>query len=240
MSRKIEIFDLDGTLTDEFHPLWNLITEKLVENADEFNHIALQWQADILTNRYPDKQAAAKDMMEKGVRMFAKHHRNAHAVVTMATTITQGLITKGAVRKEAIDYLQRRIHAGITCIISTGSYAEGAAGFLLGLANAQWLTPESAQQIMISGNHIDWETGDVLHINVDHGKITGLEYALKQPLAEFQEDIIAVFGDDPFINDRALFELGKSAFCIPTSKNSHLNLPANCQRATWQKILSLI
>jgi hypothetical protein len=145
-------------------------------------------------------------------------------------------VAKGAVRKDAVDYLESRIRAGVTCVISTGIYIEGAAGFVNGLVNAGWLSEASATKIILSGNHTDWETAKVLHMNVDRGKIAGLERAFGQPLAEFQAEITAVFGDDPAINDRAILELGQTAFCIPTSKNVHLDLPANCRRATWQEI----
>lgn len=237
--RRIQIFDLDGTLTTEFNPLWNSITERLVKDSTEFHARADAWKKDITSNpaKYPDKRTASKDMTEIGLKMFREEFSNSGAVVNTAKQLSKEFLDNGVTRLLAIEYLKYSVECGDICVISTASYSEGAEGFLLGLVEAGLIPQQVAEKIIISGNVIDWSTLTVTHMNVDDGKIKGLEETLKMSLEDFRKEVVAVFGDDPAINDRAILEIGKHGFVIPTSKNLTMSHPVTCVRASWEEIL---
>src|SRR5579862_9009823 len=128
----IEIFDLDGTLTEVDCSLWRLITEKLVEESTMFHSIVDVLRRHVTDNPqiYPSKTAASKYITEEALKMFKYHNRNSKSVKKVAFEITLELFEKKLVRTDAIKYLEYALIKNNTCIISTGSYKEGAIGFI--------------------------------------------------------------------------------------------------------------
>jgi len=248
----IEIFDLDGTLTKEFSPeigdktgfglntysLWNLITRELVRNKEEFDKAAGNWKKYVIATKNIDKITASKDMTEIGIRMLGQKNQHALAIQNKAVEITENFFNNGIIITAAIDYLKYRLAEGVICIISTASYEEGAYGFIQSLVRCNLLDQELADKIVVSGTQTDWQKLSVTHMNVDTNKLRGLEQALQMGIENIRPHIIAVFGDDPGINDRALLELGKYSFAIKNAKNQNAALPHNCVFSNWLDIFA--
>ncbi|HLB56390.1 MAG TPA: HAD family hydrolase [Coxiellaceae bacterium] len=237
---RIEIFDLDGTLTNEGYPLWNLITEKAVLNRDEFIRIAQEWKLDVTNNphKYPNKRTASKEMTELGIRMFRPEFSNAKAVRAIAKDAGHFIHEVGGIRLDAISYLRCRINQGFSCVISTASYLEGAQGFMDCLAELRLLSKDDVGKIIFCGTRTKWDTSTVVHTNADDGKTEELQRVFCRDIKDLSGSIHAVFGDDPEINDRSLLMLGSHSFAIPTTRNTHASLPDNCVWATWEQILA--
>lgn len=248
----IEIFDLDGTLTEEFAPeigdqtgyglttysFWNLITRELVVNQSEFDLEAAAWKKMVTTKIEIDKVESSKEMTERGIKLFDQKYQNAAAVRQKAASITKLFFQKGIIIRDAIEYLKYRLSQQVICVISTASYEDGALGFVDGLVDCKLIPQSLSSKIMISGTQIDWSSLRVTHMNVDMNKLLGLERVFNQSMAEIQPRINAVFGDDPAINDRALLDgLCKHGFVIKNAKNAGLSLPTNCVFASWKDIL---
>lgn len=248
----IEIFDLDGTLTEEFSPtlgdktgfglntyaLWNLITRDLVADKKEFDQKAIAWRKMVTSTPNIDKVSSSKDMTEIGVKLLKEEYKNAVAIKEKAAAITEMFLDKGIVIIPAIKYLEHRLQHETTCVISTGGYEDGAIGFFEGLVKHGLLNKSLSKKIIFSGTKVDWKNLTVTHANIDTHKLLGLEQALEMSLAKIKPDVFAAFGDDPAVNDRSLLELGKYNFAIRTHKNTNATLPPNCVFADWQEIFA--
>jgi hypothetical protein len=252
MAKKIvEIFDLDGTLTEDFstvvgdktglglktYSLWNLITRELVADQKKFDIAATEWKQYVTQTPNVDKISSSKTMTEIGASFFPVKHRNSRILQKKATEITNLFYKKGIINLDAIAYLKDRLEQEICCVISTASYKDGAIGFVNSLVNYNLLPKVLAQKILISGTELNWENLTVTHMNVDQNKIVDLERLLKKHYQNNKYEIQAVFGDDPEINDRSLLAIGKYSFVIKTEKNSAASLPDNCVFADWPTIL---
>lgn len=250
--QSIIIFDLDGTLTDQYSTLvgdktktnaetysfWRWITGRLVQDKILFDQAATAWKKTITKDPLIDKIQSSKEMMELGLRMMRSECCNAMVIFESAVAITQEFLKCGVVRKDAIEYLKNCLELNITCVISTASYEEGARGFVQGLVGTGLLRADLAAKILVSGTNINWDKLEVIHMNVDTNKLHGLETALDLSLAEIKPKIKAIFADDPLINDRALLNgLCTNSFVIRTEKNNHLTLPPGCVFITWQEVL---
>jgi phosphoserine phosphatase len=161
----IEIFDLDGTLTEEFSPTigdktktgietysyWNLITRELVTDKNEFDAKSSAWKKMVTSAESIDKIESSKDMTEIGLQLFRQENRNADVMQKTATEITKLFFKYGVIVTEAIEYIAYRLKQNVTCVISTASYEDGAKGFINGLAICGLIAPELAAKIIISG-----------------------------------------------------------------------------------------
>lgn len=244
----IEIFDLDGTLTEEFssaigdktatgigtYSYWNLITRDLVSDKSEFDTKATAWKRMVTTTEGIDRIESSKDMTEIGMQLFCQANRSADAVQRKAAEITKLFFKHGIVITEAIEYLKYRLSQNVICVISTASYEDGAKGFVDGLVECGLIPRELTAKIVISGTQINWEQLKVTHMNVDGNKLLGIERIFRQPIDRLRPRIHAIFGDDPAINDRALLSgLCDYSFVIKTVKNASLRLPACCIFSDW-------
>lgn len=249
----IEIFDLDGTLTEEFSSIvgdktktgietysyWNLITRELVADKNEFDAKASAWKKMVTTTNGIDKIESSKDMTEIGLQLFRQENRSADVMQKIAFEITKLFFKSGIIVIEAVEYLTYRLKQNVTCVISTASYEDGAKGFVNGLVACGLIAPELAAKIVISGTKIDWQQLKITHMNVDNNKILGLEKTLGQPIEKLKPKICAIFGDDPEINDKALLGgLCDHSFVIKTIKNAHMTLPSCCVFSSWREIIN--
>jgi hypothetical protein len=176
-------------------------------------------------------------MTEVGIKLFQDKYKNASEVRKRAAAITKLFSQSGIIIFDAIKYLNYRLNQGITCIISTASYEDGARGFVDGLVDSDLLLQKLAEKIVFSGTRIDWDKLQVTHMNVDNNKLLGLTLATGCAIGKIKPQIKAVFGDDPKINDRALLDgLCEHAFVIKNAKNKAFNLPVGCVFADWKDI----
>jgi len=249
----IEIFDLDGTLTEEFSPeigdetnlgfktysLWNLVTRALAKNCNEFDDVAVAWRKMITTTPNVDRIASSRKMTELGLSMLHPEHKNARAIQQKTMEFTHLFVSKGIVNTKAIAYVRHRLSQNTICVISTANYEDSVTGFIRGLCETNLLPYNLANKIICSGTTIDWHSSNcnVIHMNTDTNKIHGLEISLKQPISLIKPKIKAVFADDPQVNDRALLDgLCNHSFVIKNHKNKNMTLPKNCVFATWDEI----
>lgn len=247
----IEIFDLDGTLTEEYSPeigdktglglntysLWNLITRELAENSAEFDETAAQWKTWVTSTDNIDKIAASQDMTMIGLKMLRHENRSKKTIQKKASEITKRFIQQNIVIPKAIAYLRERLEQDIICLISTAGYEDGALGFIQALVSSHWIPAHLTKHILVSGTEIDWNPLRVTHMNVDENKLRGIEKRFSQSLNTLKPFIDSVFGDDPAINDRMLLDgLCPQSFAIKTTKNQSMTLPDSCVWASWEEI----
>jgi hypothetical protein len=246
---KIEIFDIDGTLTYVFgdipdttklktYSFWPLITERFTKDINILNEMVLAWEESMLTEE--DPTGSSHRMMQAGVETFREDVK-ADDIRQYAKSITLEFINHGVIRKEAIEYLQNRIQNGIVCVLSTGSYQEGAMGFVDALIEKGLLRleEESNNMLRVTGALVDWATRTLTHANVRERKLIGIEKVMGQSLNILKPDIEAVYGDDPWINDKDILTLvsKERAYVIRTAKNKDKTLPNGLLHTTWESII---
>jgi hypothetical protein len=235
----IKIFDLDGTLTDEFHPLWNLITEELVHHPADFRAAVQQWEnaKNAMDAAWSEWQRASQEIAEIGISMFRQECRNDLALQTTAEKLTDMFIREGIVRLKAIEYLARSVNEKYICVISTGNYKHGAIGFIKSLVKNKLLSQQEASLIKLSGTEVNWENLCIAHMNTGINKLLGLELCFGDSIENLKNKIFSVFVDDPTGVDGHLLTLAKHGFIIPTEKNATVKIPHNCIRACWDDIV---
>lgn len=244
---KIDIWDIDGTLTlahgdmkdtSGFHTyaFWPLITERFTKDLAELRKMIATWDESMKTEKDPTQ--SSHDMLQRGIETFRDSISHLE-IYHFAKETTLKFIQHGIVRKEAITYLEDRINQGITCILSTGSYQDGATGFADALVESGFLSLKARNQLLISGAVIDWKNKKVLHANIRDRKLIGLEKVLGMKLQDIKPHIQAVYADDPWINDRDILSIAPrdAAYVIATSKNRDKELPEGYALTTWPAII---
>jgi hypothetical protein len=249
---RIEIFDIDGTLTHAHgdiadqtgcrtYAFWPLITEHFTKDIESLRKSIDTWEESMKEEK--DPTGSSHRMMQLGVESF-------HEGVTpdkvrqFAKETTQHFIKCGVVRKDAIAFLKKKIEDGVICILSTGSYQDGALGFVDALAENGLLelTSESKELLHISGAIVDWDNKKLLHANVRERKLVGIEIVMKQSITALQPYIKAAYGDDPWINDKDILDIAprERSFVIGTNKNKEKTLPPGYVLNTWPRIIEQV
>ena len=220
-AKPLLIFDIDGTLTRVFnkntdksglptYAFWDLITERCVsrENQKALAQLCQEWSA--LTDKGTGAEFIKNsiDMLQASIDLFASDIQG-KTLREHGKAITHLMIKQGIIRPGALEMFVASLDQGFVCVLSTGSYEDGALGFLDALIAARKLSPAQANQVLVSGATIDWQTRKVLHHNVGDNKIAGLVQTLKENPGDFQPRVQGVFVDDPLGNDSGLCQLLK-------------------------------
>ncbi len=243
----IKIFDIDGTLTHaygdiadktgyETYAFWPLITAHFTKDKDVLNKMIADWEESMNTEK--DPTGSSHDMMQKGINTF-RSDANGAAVRAFAKGVTLKFIEQGVIRKEAIAYLEKQAKQGVICILSTGSYQDGALGFVDALVEKGLISKETQKALYVSGAVVDWDSFTLLHANVRERKLLGIEAVTGRKISELQQHIKAVYGDDPWINDKDILEIAPPgvAYVITTCKNNNKELPSGYSLTTWNNII---
>lgn len=244
---KIEIFDIDGTLTYAYgdicdttgfktYAFWPLISEHFTKDIAILIKMIEEWEESMKFEQ--DHTGSSHLMMQRSIETFRSNVTSTE-VRSFAKEVTLLFIEKGVIRKEAIAYLEEKVQQGILCILSTGSYQDGAAGFVDALEESKLISKNTALALYISGAIVDWEKGKLLHANVRERKIIGIERLFDQEISTLKEHIQAIYADDPWINDRDILTLAPqaNAFVISTVKNKDKILPNGLLLTTWPLII---
>jgi hypothetical protein len=246
---KIEIYDIDGTLTYahgdiedktgfKTYAFWPLITERFTKDETVLQKMIDAWEESMKTEE--DPTGSSHRMMQAGVDTF---HNDviADMVRQFAKDVTLQFIKHGVIRKEAVAFLEDKIKQGVTCILSTGSYQDGAMGFVdalveTGLLN---LTNEARNLLHVTGAIVDWDERKLTHANVRERKLVGIEIVMKQKISVLKPFIEAAYGDDPWINDKDILAIApkERSYVISTVKNKDKKLPIGLSFSTWEVII---
>lgn len=243
----ILIYDIDGTLTyahgdipDVLHlstyAYWPLISCHFSTDEQALKESIALWEESM---KYEiDPTGSSHNMMQRTILTFAESVSE-RVIRSYAKEITLQFFHCGILRGEAISHLKCNIENGNKCVLSTGSYQDGALGFIDGLVEAGLLSFCNAQKINVSGALIDWETKTLLHANVRERKIIGLEKVLGINADELKQEVVAVFADDPLINDRDILGLAPegAGYVIQTNKNASMSIPESYKHVSWEEIL---
>lgn len=244
---KIDIFDIDGTLTYVFgdidnkteyntYAFWPLISNNFTKDVNALTKMIEQWEQSMQNE--PDPTGSSHQMMQKSIETF-REGITANDIKDFAKKITLHFIRHGVIRKEAIAYLEARVKQDILCILSTGSYQDGAYGFVEALAETKLISADTAKALHVSGAIVDWENKKLLHANVRERKIIGIEKLMKQDIDTLRPCIQAVYADDPWINDKGIMEIAPrgGAHVISTVKNHRKKLNDGYRFTTWSALI---
>jgi hypothetical protein len=113
-------------------------------------------------------------MLQRGLEYFGPEITGAH-LREYAKDATCQFIDGDIVRLEGIAHLNASLAAGDVCILSTGSYQDGAVGFVAALMERDLLSSDALDKLVISGAVINWNTRRVVHANIAENKIKGLD-----------------------------------------------------------------
>ena len=256
---KLYIFDIDGTLTKidpallksagyPTHAYWDLLTFHFVENKKALEDEIAEWRprVKILSEKdlKDDFIASSADMMQRALRHTIAD-LSEQDVIQHAKKITTDFINAGVVIHEAINFLNEKACAENLCILSTGSYQSGAIGFLNALTEANLISREALDYIMVSGAIVDWPQKKLVHANIHNNKIKGLNDLLQarygfilDPAATNSEHEVYVYADDPEGNDFGILSLTipENRIVIAHEKNYEASDWLKYSRVTWNEL----
>lgn len=252
----IYIFDIDGTLTStnpgqidaagySTHAFWDLLTFHFVENKQALKNEIEEWRPHVAGLTHEAFIASSAGMMQRAL-LQTIHDLSERDVVDYARKITHDFITADVVIADAITFLNQKAEEGHICILSTGSYQSGAAGFLKALSEAGLISPAALDHIMISGAIVDWERKQLIHANIHNNKIKGINDLLDakfgfrlEPFSEPNSNEIYVYADDPDGNDFGILSLAapENRFVIAHEKNRDASDRLEYFRGTWDEVI---
>lgn len=225
---KIELFDIDGTITAEGCDLWFECTSQLITDKAEFEAAIAEWKKKKLEAPYE----ASQWMMDQAIKMLSQA-KPGEAIYNLARKITQNYIRDGKIRSVAISEILAALRKGNIVVFSSTNYAEGAQAFYDVLFENQIIDAKYREFTKASGTVIDWMTREIAHFNMDHGKVEALGKLFGQSRVTLRQRTVRAFGDDPRGNDRGILELAQNSFVIATNKNRNLVLPNYFERVDW-------
>jgi hypothetical protein len=230
MNSRLIITDIDQTITVPGIDIWEHITTSLV-HGDKINEYKNEF-AEYKKTSSADPVGASKKMMENAVNMFGGCV-DSDVIYQAAAVKINSLIRDRGIRDSSVELLIRFIAGGGKVILSTANYQEAACAIRDNLFQDE----EIKKHVLVSGSVVDWEAKVVEHINVAENKVTGIMNELKITEDELKKRTHLVFGDDPVVNDIALFRLKKdSCYLIETPKNRHIEIPAYLKRSSWTEV----
>ena len=228
-----DVYDIDGTLTIPGHDLWYLCTRNLSADKALFDSNVAEWKSEIHNGMAPFDSSLT--MMKRGLALL-ENGVSSELVADEVQRIAGSLIDEELVSREAINFLQRRLRAGIGAVLATTNYHEGAVGFLRALHRRSCISQSELKRIVVSGSRIDWSSRTVVHFNMGRNKVIGLMDALGISEEAMKTKIAYAFGDDPLGSDRELLDTAPHPYVIKNDNNRHVNLPARVKLVTWAEL----
>lgn len=247
----IQILDVDGTLTwsEKDYPFleknktgynvfsfWPLLSSTFSVNAIEFDKAVDEWNESM--KHTPDhlKDKSSFDMMERTVQEFLYPYVQAADMVKKAEEITKNFLRHNVVQLNAVAYLNECLRKGVICVLTTGSYLDGLRGFVNELINQGYL--ENSPHLLLNGAEVDWQNRKLIRANVGQYKTDNFIETLRANNIQHYR-VQAAFGDDPYINDKAILELGlpNGAFVIKAKRNEHGSFDPLYHHCSWDEFL---
>ena len=241
----IQLFDVDGTLTynavdkpsaQTIYPTygyWPLLSSQLCKSKNRFRKAVLRWEKTMRTETDPD--ASSFKMMQLAVQEHLRDEIGAELLRSTAREIPRNFIKYDILQLPALEYINRCLEKNIYCVLTTGSYLDGLRGMVDVLQEHKLLL--ESDYLLLNGAEIDWVKRELLHANIGQYKVDKLFQTLEaNNLTPYT--ITAAFGDDPYINDKAILEQAPpgAAFVIKSKKNLQGGFSENFTLSTWQKI----
>jgi hypothetical protein len=230
MNNRLIITDIDQTITTPGIDIWEQITTHLVEEGKkkDYKNDLFEFKGAASS----DPVGASKRMMRNAINMFADDV-DSSIIYAAATEKINVLKANNCIRESSVEFLSRFITDGGIVVLSTANYQEAACAIRDTLFEDEHLR----KNVIVSGSVIDWDARNVKHINVAKNKISGILHTLKITEDELKARTFMVFGDDPVINDIALFTLNKSSsYLMETPKNKQLEIPSYIKRSSWAEV----
>jgi len=251
MKKRIQLFDVDGTLTSsekdepfassnllayKTFAFWPLLSSLLAKKPCFFESEAAQWNKLMETTPETQKDRSSFDMMERTVREFLYHYVNAEYMSKKAEEITNNFLIHNVIQLNAIQYINECLDNGIICILTTGSYLDGLKGFVNALIKKNIL--RNSKNLLLNGAEVNWANKTLIRANVGKYKTENLFNTLKENNIE-EYAVQAAFGDDPYINDKAILELAlpNGGFVIKCKKNVLGGFNPQFKHCTWQEFI---
>ncbi|CAB9526056.1 Apoptosis-inducing factor 2 [Seminavis robusta] len=232
--QRMDVYDIDGTLTRPGYDLWYLTSKALAKDAKDFDARVKEWKQEVADTGEVVKSSGT--MMQDTIgRLLRDDFATGQVVQDMARSIVEELIQKGIVFSEWLAFVKERLQEGVTPVLATTNYIEGARAFLEALVRAKWLTQAEADRFVCSGTVVDWKNRTLLHFNINMGKAKGVSEATGiSDMEAIHQAVENVFGDDPMGNDYGILTMtNHHAWVVNTQKNATKALPLGMQRMSW-------
>jgi hypothetical protein len=228
----MDIYDIDGTLTDPEVDLWRLVTERLSVDRSEFHHHWSKWQKTIrdMDNHF----CHSLEMMQLGIRLL-QPGAGGEEVYSETKNIVLDMIRDNEVNQQAIEFMKRQIGRDHRVVLSTANYLEGGKAFADALVEAGWLNPGQRSCITVSGTSVNWDSLSVDPFNMADMKVKGLMATLQMDEKNIKDRVNFVFADDPLGNDRAILNLSTNSFVIRNHKNESLVANGAWHFISWEQ-----
>src|SRR5688500_9119864 len=160
LSKKLAVFDVDGTITKEGNDSWFEITQKMVTDSEAFaRHLAV-WKE----NKLLDPYGASLIMMEQSISLFSGS-TNSESVYEKAKRISEETIENNQIRTMAIETIHKHFNEGLSVIFATTSYQEAGFALLDVLTDRNLITAEMKKAILVSGTEVNWNARKIVHFN---------------------------------------------------------------------------
>ncbi len=244
---KIKIYDIDGTLTKvkgdkatsdifETYAFWPLLSYHFAEDSARLKAEAEAWDRSDKGEGQAFIQSS-HDMLQRSIKQFKAGVTGINLQIH-AKKITAQFIQEDILRFPGIEHLKRSLEADELCILSTGSYTEGAIGFAEACVERGLIPPDALDKLIISGAVIDWDTRTVQHANIANNKIIGLQERCRQKDYPFSsEAIVGIYVDDPLGNDSGLCSLKPEAVCLISTVKNQDKASGEFKPENWEDIM---
>lgn len=243
----IKIYDIDGTLTKvkgdndtpdafETYAFWPLLTYHFANNPKQLKTEVDAWETSDKGTGEAFIQSSL-NMLQRGIAFFDTTITG-HDLQARAKNISLQFIDQNILRLDSIQHLKAALEAEELCILSTGSYTDGAIGFVEALIERNLLPKNALERLIISGAIVDWHTRTIIHANIADNKLKVLFETCRQKTVEFNPDhITGIYVDDPLGNDSGLCALKPDhVHLIRTVKNQSLHFDG-LRHETWAEII---
>lgn len=226
--KKLAVFDIDGTITQEGNDSWFETTTQMVTDTKAFEGNLATWKM----NKSKDPYGASLIMMEQAISLFP-NNTDSKLVFEKARAITEEAARKNQIRKSAVAAIHKHFNEGLTVVFATTSYMEAGLAVLEVLAKSGLITEAMRKAIPVSGTEVNWDNRKIVHFNMSEGKIQGVAKVLKTEISTVKENILYAYGDDPLGNDSGILSAAANGFIINTSKNLTLDTNHIGERIQW-------
>jgi hydroxymethylpyrimidine pyrophosphatase-like HAD family hydrolase len=249
MKNKVLLFDVDGTLTFsekdkpisqldyETFAFWPLLSSLFAKSPEDFRGAIKEWEIEMALIPAEERDSASFNMMERTIQHFLKKRITAEHIQKKAKEITFDFLNHGLIQTNALNYINACLRENIICVLTTGSYLDGLQGFVETLIQTRCL--KYSPYLLLNGAVVDWKTKKLIKANVGAYKIENLKQTLED-MHITDYEIMATFGDDPYVNDKALLEMAPKnrAFVIKADKNKQGGFHPDFNHCSWDEFLN--
>lgn len=227
-SKKLAVFDIDGTISKEGNDSWFETTTAMVTNQDLFNEYLEVWKKEKSKAPYE----ASLTMMEQAISLFPEGV-DSKEVYEKAKELSLECISNDQIRSQCIDKIKQHFSEGYKVVFATTSYYEAGLAFLDSLTEKSIISQDLARSVTVSGTEVDWQKRKIIHFNMGDGKLEGVSRKLDSTSDKVSTMIQFAYGDDPAGNDSGIISAANNGFIIQTKKNATFDTSNMGERVLW-------